>query len=146
VCTDRNEDFLKIAEMLGKKKAATGGTAAAAAAGAGATAVPGHYRWQGEDLKCPLDRKAVGRSTWDFLHTMAVQYPEHPSRKQQKDMFDFLHLVAEFYPWCDTCVVLRVKPIVSCCVENSRTNLMRRVTLLSRVMLCCHTVDIAPTA
>lgn len=72
--------------------------------------------WEGEGLKCPLDRREVGRSTWDFLHTAAVVYPELPTPKQQADMAMFLHLVAEFYPcgyWC----VVAVAAKRSGCVE-----------------------------
>lgn len=32
-----------------------------------------------------VSREEVGRATWTFLHTLAAQYPEHPTRQQQKD-------------------------------------------------------------
>ena len=31
-------------------------------------------------------KEALGRSTWNLLHILAAQFPEHPSRGQQKDV------------------------------------------------------------
>ena len=31
-------------------------------------------------------KEALGRSTWSLLHTLAAQFPERPSRGQQKDV------------------------------------------------------------
>ncbi|TRY79087.1 hypothetical protein TCAL_12623 [Tigriopus californicus] len=55
------------------------------------------------DLKgCPQDKDELGRSTWKFLHTMSVNYPEKPSIQEQKDMVNFLGLFGKFYP-CAPC-------------------------------------------
>jgi FAD-linked sulfhydryl oxidase len=32
-----------------------------------------------------VTREEVGRATWTFLHTLAAQYPERPTRQQQRD-------------------------------------------------------------
>lgn len=32
-----------------------------------------------------VSREEVGRAAWTFLHTLAAQYPEKPSRQQQRD-------------------------------------------------------------
>ena len=51
---------------------------------------------------CPLDKLALGKKTWSFLHTMAAYYPEKPTPKQQADMKSFIHLFSWFYP-CSHC-------------------------------------------
>ncbi len=51
---------------------------------------------------CPPDALELGRSTWTFLHTMSVYYPDRPSSDQQREMSDFLHLFSKFYP-CGYC-------------------------------------------
>ena len=47
---------------------------------------------------CPLDVDELGRSTWDFLHTMAAYYPEQPTEREQSDMNQFIRLLSNFYP------------------------------------------------
>eukprot|EP00474_Spongospora_subterranea_P010284 CRZ10742.1 hypothetical protein [Spongospora subterranea] len=51
---------------------------------------------------CPLDRAALGRSSWGLLHTMAAYYPAKPSKREQESMTEFMHRFAQFYP-CATC-------------------------------------------
>jgi CHASE2 domain-containing sensor protein len=33
-----------------------------------------------------VSKEELGRATWTFLHTLAAQYPEKPTRSQQKDV------------------------------------------------------------
>ncbi|GAU30402.1 hypothetical protein TSUD_364480 [Trifolium subterraneum] len=34
----------------------------------------------------PVTKEDLGRSTWTFLHTLAAQYPDNPTRQQKKDV------------------------------------------------------------
>ena len=34
----------------------------------------------------PVDKDGLGRATWTFLHVLAAQFPEHPTKSQQKDV------------------------------------------------------------
>lgn len=34
----------------------------------------------------PVDKDELGRATWTFLHVLAAQYPEQPTKTQQKDV------------------------------------------------------------
>ena len=33
-----------------------------------------------------ISKEELGRATWIFLHTLAVQYPKSPTKQQQKDV------------------------------------------------------------
>lgn len=37
-----------------------------------------------------VSREDVGRATWTFLHTLAAQYPERPTRQQRRDAHDLV--------------------------------------------------------
>eukprot|EP00878_Enallax_costatus_P017384 GHUV01018258.1.p1 GENE.GHUV01018258.1~~GHUV01018258.1.p1 ORF type:complete len:161 (+),score=65.21 GHUV01018258.1:507-989(+) len=49
-----------------------------------------------------VTREELGRSTWVFLHTLAAQFPEHPSRQQQKDARQLIDSLTRIYP-CGDC-------------------------------------------
>lgn len=51
---------------------------------------------------CPLDKNELGKNTWSFLHTMAANYPENPSKETQEKMSQFVNLFSEFFP-CSYC-------------------------------------------
>ncbi|CAI5991169.1 unnamed protein product [Closterium sp. NIES-64] len=50
----------------------------------------------------PATKEELGRATWTFLHTLAAQFPEKPSKQQQKDAREFVTLLARVYP-CKIC-------------------------------------------
>lgn len=59
-------------------------------------------------------KEEVGRATWTLLHTIAAQYPEKPSSKQQKDVKAFIASLSLVYP-CTECAahfqkLLKSKP------------------------------------
>ncbi|PSC75506.1 FAD-linked sulfhydryl oxidase ERV1 [Micractinium conductrix] len=47
-------------------------------------------------------REEVGRATWTFLHTLAAQYPEHPTRQQKRDARNLIDILTRMYP-CGEC-------------------------------------------
>lgn len=55
-----------------------------------------------DGLSCRNVNLMIGQSTWKFLHTLSMQYPETPSQADQKDMNQFMTLLAKFYP-CQPC-------------------------------------------
>ena len=44
----------------------------------------------------------MGAATWTFLHTLAAQLPDHPSKQQQKDVKTLIDLLTRIYP-CGEC-------------------------------------------
>eukprot|EP01024_Parvocaulis_polyphysoides_P031674 TRINITY_DN28551_c0_g1_i2.p1 TRINITY_DN28551_c0_g1~~TRINITY_DN28551_c0_g1_i2.p1 ORF type:complete len:232 (-),score=23.56 TRINITY_DN28551_c0_g1_i2:164-784(-) len=49
-----------------------------------------------------VSQDELGRSTWTFMHTLAAQFPEKPTRQQQKDTKQLLQCMAKMYP-CAEC-------------------------------------------
>ncbi|XP_028957951.2 FAD-linked sulfhydryl oxidase ERV1 isoform X1 [Malus domestica] len=50
----------------------------------------------------PLTKEELGRSTWTFLHTLAAQYPDKPTRQQKKDVKELMSILSRMYP-CKEC-------------------------------------------
>lgn len=40
----------------------------------------------------PITKDDLGRATWTLLHTLAAQYPQNPTRRQQKDVQTLVRL------------------------------------------------------
>jgi len=49
-----------------------------------------------------ITREDIGRATWLFLHTLAAQYPERPTRQQRKDAKTLIDVLTRMYP-CGEC-------------------------------------------
>lgn len=47
-------------------------------------------------------KEQVGRATWTFLHTLAAQYPEHPTYRQKRDARNLIDIMTRMYP-CGEC-------------------------------------------
>ncbi|KAK2354327.1 FAD-linked sulfhydryl oxidase ERV1 [Trifolium repens] len=63
----------------------------------------------------PVTKEDLGRSTWTFLHTLAAQYPDNPTRQQKKDVKELVQILSQMYP-CKECAdhfkeVLRSNPV-----------------------------------
>lgn len=50
----------------------------------------------------PPDVEALGRSSWNLLHTVSANYPTRPSEGQKSEMRQFLQVFSHIYPcsWC----------------------------------------------
>ena len=42
----------------------------------------------------PVDKDGLGRATWTFLHVLAAQYPDRPTKSQQKDVRNLVLVAA----------------------------------------------------
>lgn len=62
-----------------------------------------------------MTKEVLGSATWTFLHTLAAQYPERPTRQQKKDVKELMAILSRMYP-CKECAdhfkeVLRAYPV-----------------------------------
>ncbi|KAG6710135.1 hypothetical protein I3842_06G168200 [Carya illinoinensis] len=63
----------------------------------------------------PVTKEELGRATWTFLHTLAAQYPDNPTRQQKKDVKELMAILSRMYP-CKECAdhfkeILRTNPV-----------------------------------
>eukprot|EP00850_Spirogloea_muscicola_P000037 SM000001S04439 [mRNA] locus=s1:258607:260410:+ [translate_table: standard] len=49
-----------------------------------------------------VTREELGVSTWTLLHTLAAQFPDRPTKQQQRDVKDLMGLMTRIYP-CKQC-------------------------------------------
>ncbi|XP_057426859.1 FAD-linked sulfhydryl oxidase ERV1-like isoform X2 [Lotus japonicus] len=75
---------------------------------------PGDNILQGKSAP-PVTKEELGRATWTFLHTLAAQYPDNPTRQQKKDVKELVQILSRLYP-CKECAdhfkeVLRANPV-----------------------------------
>ncbi|KMZ57854.1 FAD-linked sulfhydryl oxidase ERV1 [Zostera marina] len=50
----------------------------------------------------PLTKELVGRATWTFLHAVAAQFPDKPTKQQRRDVKELMAIVSRLYP-CKEC-------------------------------------------
>uniref|UniRef100_A0A061SB40 Sulfhydryl oxidase n=1 Tax=Tetraselmis sp. GSL018 TaxID=582737 RepID=A0A061SB40_9CHLO len=50
----------------------------------------------------PVSQAELGRATWTLLHTTAAQFPERPTRQQQRDARKLVYVLSRTYP-CAEC-------------------------------------------
>lgn len=67
----------------------------------------------------PVSREDLGRASWTFLHTLAAQYPDKPTRSQQRD----------------------VKALVSSCSRLSYTGCHWQAVDADLAFMCCLNLD-----
>jgi FAD-linked sulfhydryl oxidase len=77
------------------------GHRAAASLPAGASQRPKQQQQQQQQVNAAVTKEELGRSTWVFLHTLAAQFPEHPTRQQQRDARQLMDSFTRIYPCAD---------------------------------------------
>lgn len=95
--------------LAAQSSLAAGGIGAPVPHAAGSSATPG-IQGAGPPTVSPLPRgmphpvtkEELGRATWTLLHTLAAQYPEHPTRRQQHDARALVDALTRIYP-CAEC-------------------------------------------
>ncbi|KAI4295750.1 hypothetical protein L6164_035761 [Bauhinia variegata] len=75
---------------------------------------PEHILLKGKSA-APVTKEELGRATWTFLHTLAAQYPDNPTRQQKKDVKELFGILSRIYP-CKECAdhfkeILRSNPV-----------------------------------
>ena len=72
------------------------------AAAAAAAAAGGAARGRGKQQQVQaVTKEELGRATWVFLHTLAAQFPERPTRQQQRDARQLVDSLTRIYPCAD---------------------------------------------
>ncbi|XP_044508105.1 FAD-linked sulfhydryl oxidase ERV1-like [Mangifera indica] len=96
--TNQKEPFLSASPSLGKQNKD-----------------PTHQILLKGSSAAPVTKEELGRATWTFLHALAAQYPEEPTRQQKKDVKELMAILSRMYP-CKECAdhfkeVLRANPV-----------------------------------
>ena len=48
-------------------------------------------------IACPLSKSQYGKSTWEFLHTIAAYYPDEPTKTDRKSATNLIDSVKQLY-------------------------------------------------
>jgi len=51
---------------------------------------------------CPADKDALGRGTWELIHTICANYPASPEEEDKRRVREFFESLAALYP-CPYC-------------------------------------------
>ncbi|KAL5561354.1 hypothetical protein UlMin_031101 [Ulmus minor] len=83
--------------------------------GGSAALQPNDFPFKGKSVAAPVTKEELGKATWTFLHTLAAQYPDNPTRQQKKDVKELMAILSRMYP-CKECAdhfkeILRVNPV-----------------------------------
>ncbi|KAG2314165.1 hypothetical protein Bca52824_017287 [Brassica carinata] len=71
----------------------------------------------------PVTKEELGRATWTFLHTLAAQYPEKPTRQQKKDVKELMSILSRMYPsYCIFTVIDFHHSFTLRCLVHDRSN------------------------
>ncbi|KAL2652238.1 hypothetical protein R1flu_020366 [Riccia fluitans] len=67
------------------------------------------------EINSAVSKEELGRATWTFLHTLAAQFPDQPTKQQQRDVKELMAILTRIYP-CKDCAdhfkdVLRAHPV-----------------------------------
>ncbi|KAG0458532.1 hypothetical protein HPP92_023303 [Vanilla planifolia] len=70
---------------------------------------------EGKITSAPITKEELGRATWILLHTVAAQFPDHPTRQQRQDAKELMSILSRLYP-CKECAdhfkeVLKANPV-----------------------------------
>jgi FAD-linked sulfhydryl oxidase len=90
---------MSMKDML---KASTAAAASQAVKMADKSLVSEVFRPAGYEGGCPVHRELLGTSTWNLLHTLAANFPEHPNTYQKEEMAQFVTILSKIYP-CQVC-------------------------------------------
>lgn len=85
-----------------KKGGGGGGSPMAGFAGLAGTAAASSSSTSAPAPACPPDVEALGRSSWDLIHSIAATYPDKPTAEQQGALAAFFKSLPILYP-CGYC-------------------------------------------
>lgn len=54
------------------------------------------------DSRAKTSKEDLGRATWTFLHTFAAQFPDEPTKRQERDARELIMILTRMYP-CGEC-------------------------------------------
>lgn len=52
--------------------------------------------------RAKTSKEDLGRATWTFLHTFAAQFPDEPTKRQERDARELIMILTRMYP-CGEC-------------------------------------------
>lgn len=100
--SQRHVNFLHTpAAAAAAASLAASSSSSSAVAGSSRSPMKHHNNTQQQQPVKPVTKEELGRATWVFLHTLAAQFPERPTRQQQKDARQLVDSLTRIYPCAD---------------------------------------------